>query len=358
MPPRPQSNPSPARSQVDLSTRRILRQVAHADAAEVLAAARDAARQRAAAILEEALVEELLSAVGQAKPIGADTTAPAAPDGTPSAVSQSEPSSAWWAYCVVAAERAGGLAAGLRGVEPGSPVEAVSEGDLAMLVSQVPLSEYGDDQLREHLEDISWLERTARAHEAVQEAVLSHEALVPLRLCTIYRDVERVRAALRQNSEVFARNLMVLGGAKEWGVKVFLDPRRASTPSAPGDSTPAGSPPGAQSGTAYLAGRQRERDQVARSDELAERCVGEVRLAVGELSIGERVNPVQPPQAHGRDAEMIFNGANLVADGRAAELRAAVSALQAQWEDRGLLVELTGPWPPYNFVSESAGMFS
>ena len=47
-------------------------------------------------------------------------------------------------------------------------MEALVEGDLAALLSPVPLAEYGDERLREHLEDISWLERTARAHEAVR----------------------------------------------------------------------------------------------------------------------------------------------------------------------------------------------
>jgi hypothetical protein len=324
----------------------------------VLAAARAAARERAAAILEDALVEELLSAVGRDRPAVPGTAQPPVTASTPPAVSERDTASAWWAYCVVAAERASELAVGLRGVEPGSPVQAVREGDLAVLVSEVPVSEYGDEQLRGHLEDIAWLERTARAHEAVQEAVLSHEALVPLRLCTIYRDTERVREALRQNAEVFSRNLTALAGAKEWGIKVFLDPSRASVPDAPDGSPSTESPSRGQSGTAYLAGRQREREHAARTDELAEHCVEEVRRAVGAFSIGERVNAVQPPEAHGRDAEMIYNGANLVADGRAAELRAAVSALQSSWEERGLLVELTGPWPPYNFVSESAGMFS
>lgn len=349
-------NPSTSgRPQVDRTTRRILRRVAQGDAPDVLAAARAAAREQAAAILEETLVEELLSAVGRDRPAVPDAQT-AVTATAPPAVSERETGSAWWAYCVVAAEQASELVVGLRGVEPGSPVEAVREGDLAVLVSEVPVSEYGDEQLRGHLEDIAWLERTARAHEAVQEAVLSHEALVPLRLCTIYRDAERVREALRQNSEVFSRNLTALAGAKEWGVKVFLDPSRA-VPDSPDGSRQTESSSRGQSGTAYLAGRQREREHAAQTDELAEQCVEEVRRAVGALSIGERVNPVQPPEAHGRNAEMIYNGANLVADGRAAELRAAVSALQSSWEGRGLLVELTGPWPPYNFVSESAGMF-
>ncbi len=78
--------------------------------------------------------------------------------------------------------------ADLEGVEPGTSIELISDGELAALVSPVPLPEYGDEQLRVHLEDLAWVERTARRHEDVLEAALREATIVPLRLCTLYRD--------------------------------------------------------------------------------------------------------------------------------------------------------------------------
>lgn len=336
MPARRREGASRPRATLDQSGCEILRQLAEEDAAAVLAAARSAAGERARAILEEALVEELLSAVGRsAQGTGDDS------------------GWAWWAYCVVRATQADELAAGLSGVEPGTPVEAVAEGELAVLVSRVPLAEYGDDRLREHLEDLAWLERTARAHEAVQQAVLALQALVPLRLCTLFRESDRIRRALRENAEVFSRNLAGLDGVKEWGMKVFFYPGAVS-----GAVELVGTEAAEDSGTAYLAGRQQERDRVAQAHAMSQRCIEDVRQAVRGLAIDERINPAQRPEAHGRDAEMILNGAYLVTDVHVDELKDTVSELQARWADHGLIVELTGPWPPYNFVSEAAGMFS
>ena len=45
----------------------------------------------------------------------------------------------------------------------------IRHGDLAAVVSRVPLADFGEDQLREHLADMAWLERTARAHEQALE---------------------------------------------------------------------------------------------------------------------------------------------------------------------------------------------
>src|SRR5207302_5808179 len=76
------------------------------------------------------------------------------------------PGQALWAYCVVGADDVAGLPA-LDGVEAGSRGEAIVDGDLAALVSAVPRPDYDDESLREHLNDLTWVERTARAHERV-----------------------------------------------------------------------------------------------------------------------------------------------------------------------------------------------
>ena len=47
---------------------------------------------------------------------------------------------------------------------------------------------------------------------------------------------------------------------------------------------------------------------------------------------------------------MLFNGAYLVSDRERFERE--VDALAADHRESGMHLELTGPWPPYNFVPE------
>jgi hypothetical protein len=116
--------------------------------------------------------------------------------------------------------------------------------------------------------------------------------------------------------------------------------------------------PEPSSGTDYLAGRQAQRRRAGELEELAATCSEEVHRTATRLARLELLNPVQRPEAHGRDAEMILNGAYLVEEDRLDELRSAIATLQERWDPDGFSVELTGPWPPYNFVSESAGMIT
>jgi hypothetical protein len=304
--------------------RRALAKLAAEDAAAVVEDARAGARERVRELIEDALVEEILTAVAaERKP------RPPADDGQ-----------AYWAYCVLTAADVQSLPS-IPGLAD-TAVEPVGEGELAALVSAVPAAEYGDERLREHLNDIEWVERTARAHEAVLEAALPHATIVPLRLCTLFRDRDGVRKLLREEAATLTTGLETLHGREEWGLKVFADPARGSAATAgTGDAD----------GTGYLTRKQRERDvRAAARDEIARRAA-EAHERLAGLADDARANPVQRAEAHGRPGEMVLNGAYLVPLEREAELMRVVEELSARWAGSGIELELTGPWPGYNFVA-------
>jgi hypothetical protein len=240
-----------------------------------------------------------------------------------------------WAYCVTSA-----------GVEPPDDVECVEEGGLVALVSRVPESEFAAEPLRRNLNDLAWLERVARAHESVLDRVLARTTLVPLRLCTIFDGEDSVRRMLSRERESLERALGELEGRQEWGAKLLVDPAalRDRVQVAEGGEGPTGS------GAAYLMRRRAERE--ARDDaravarELAEEVHG--RLAAHAVTAVTR--PPQNRDLSGHEGEMLLNAAYLVESERVDELREAIGELEARHGALGARIELTGPWPPYNFV--------
>lgn len=355
-----------------------LERIAAADAPGVLDDARSRARERAAELIGEALVQELLRAAGEidsgpsrrrkrspapretqesaAAGQGSAAVESAAEDQQSAAVEpadalESPGGHAWWAYCVIRIEDADAITDELEGVEPGMPVEVVAAGELAALVSKVPLAQYNDEQLREHLEDLEWVERIARSHEAVLEHVLESTTLVPLRLCTLYRNLDGVRRLLRESRETLIDGLDEVEGCVELGVKVF-----AVAGGVPVGAEGASDEAGQSSGAQYLSRRRRERDRVERAREERAQSAEAVHERVSALSRVAIANPPQRREAHGRDADMLLNGAYLVERDRVSDVADAVADLRAQWEPRGLELELTGPWPAYNFVSGATGI--
>lgn len=331
-----------------------LRELAGADAPAVLERARERARQRAERLIEEALLEDLLAAAAELRaPVADGGRRPVAEAGVESPPPADSPAGvAWWAYCVTWAEDAMGAAAGQDGVEPGTQVEAVCEGELAALVSSVPLAEYDDERLRAHLEDLAWVERIARSHEQVLDAALRDATVVPLRLCTLYRSTEGVQQLLRENRAELREALIQVAGCVEWGVKVFADPNAPARE----DAMDIG---GAERrGAAYLLRRQNERALAERAGEVRARCAQVVHQQLGALARAATSNPPQRPEVHGRELTMVLNGAYLVERDRVAEVQAAVGGLQEEWSPLGFVIELTGPWPAYNFVFGTAGMLT
>ena len=245
-----------------------------------------------------------------------------------------EDDTGWYLYGVVAN---GADPPPVAGVDPRDQVVVLAEGPVAGVASRVLLSEFDEAALVDRLADAEWLEQKIRAHEQVVEAALASGAVVPCRFCTVYRDESELRRFLSERGDALAEALARVEGRVELGVKAF-----AARPAAAGEASQA------ESGRAYLEARRREqqaRQELARSRGEIAAQLHERLLAAAEDGV---VLALQSRDVSGRDAEMVFNGAYLVADrGRFED---ALAAISRERDDVGL--ELTGPWPPYNFVSE------
>jgi hypothetical protein len=243
----------------------------------------------------------------------------------------SEAAAAWYVYGVVSSTtQPGGTGVGSR------PVELVPGGDVAALASAVPADEFGEASLRERLNDRAWLERTAREHEETLERALAATAVIPFRLCTVYESRDGLRDFLAAHGPALADLLRRLDGRVELGVKAYFakPPKDAEEP---------------QSGREYLLRRQREREAAEDAAHFKVECALASHERLAAAAEQARANPPQPPELSGRTEEMLLNGAYLVPrdDRRLAD---AVAELETLYGPRGVTYEVTGPWPPYNFV--------
>lgn len=255
-----------------------------------------------------------------------------------------------WAYCVLRAGEA--LPDGVRGVDDAA-LERVEADGLAAVVSRVPLAEFGAGPLRENLNDLGWLERVAREHEAVLERTLPQSAIVPLRLCTIYESEQSVRDMLQHERDALARALDALEGRQEWGVKLIADEERlaeqARSQSAE-TATLEDELSARSSGGAYMLRRRMERQLRDAVDSLGAELAEQVHAQLRDFASDAVVLPPQNPELSGHAGRMLLNGAYLVEGESVDGLRRLVAELEESQRALGASIELTGPWPPYNFV--------
>lgn len=227
----------------------------------------------------------------------------------------------------------------VRGVAD-APVRTLVNGELGCYVSTVPLAEFGAEALRANLEDLAWLERTARQHDQVVQACAQVTTIAPVRLATVFADD---RSVVERLAELRASALDVLAqvdAREEWGVKVY-----AAGPARP----PAGNEDGDSSGIAYL--RRRQQEQAARTEaaDHAARDAETVFAALAELAVLTRRHRPQDPRLSGDPRPMVLNAAFLVDRDGVDAFRAAVAEVAAHRPPDSVV--LTGPWPPYSFTT-------
>jgi hypothetical protein len=311
------------------------------------------AEAEAVAVLRKALVD---AAAGQVRSDPAKRTHPPKDTAPVEAPRRDLEGHALWTYCVVRSGHP--MPDPIPGVDSGAVVEPIEQRGLVALASRVPRSEFGEEPLRENLNDLAWLERVARAHEGVLERALEKGPVVPLRLCTIYDDEAGVRTMLSREREALNDALERLDGRTEWGVKLLVDRgalARAARKRSPELAALEEELEASSEGSAYLIARRVERSVAELADQVAAELAEAVHARLSDCAVDAVLNPPQNRELSGHEGDMLLNGAYLVEADRTAELRDLLAELERRHSDLGARVELTGPWPPYNFVSRVAG---
>lgn len=259
-----------------------------------------------------------------------------------------------WLYAVAAEggrygfTAGGAFPAGMAGVG-GGPVRTVSADGLTAVVEDVDEREFGTAALRRNLENLDWLDRTARAHHAVIEAAAGRGPVVPMRLATVYSSERKVAAMLRQRAADLLSALSRITACSEWGVKAFAaepDEAEASAPQEQAGPGPEPTGPGA----AYLQRRRAQLTARRSSREQAMISAQRIHAELEQHSVSARLYPAQSPDLAGRQAKMVLNAAYLVTDVRADEFAAAVADLTVGHPS--VRLALTGPWPAYSFAGD------
>jgi gas vesicle protein GvpL/GvpF len=263
---------------------------------------------------------------------------------------QSAPSSetaatAIYVYGVVPPDTPPTVFEDVEGVDPREPTILVSHAGLAAVAGRVPLDEFGEDALAANLRSADWLEAKVRAHDDVLAAAVGRTTVVPFRFGAIYESEDHVREMLADRSDL-AGALKRLAGAVELGVNAYLDRERFRTQLAAERGVAEGE---GTTGRAYMQRRALERELDASVHSFAAEVADDAHERLAARATDARANPVRPSVDDGR-REMILNGAYLVASESEPTFRATASELGAQYAGNGVVFELTGPWPPYNFA--------
>lgn len=231
------------------------------------------------------------------------------------------------------------------------PCRAVPQDALWGVASDLMLPE--GETLESLMADAGAAEDLVLHHHRVLEDLARQATVLPLRFGSVFSNDEALGAALAANQDTLLEALATIDGAVEWGLKIYgergrLGERLAETlPEVAGLRAEASD---ASEGKAFFLGRRLARRIEEETDRAIDRCLDLTERRLEAVARRMTRSRPQPAEVHGRDSEMVFNGAFLVDRGGEDRFFEMVEDLRAAYAGFGFDFEITGPWPPYSFV--------
>jgi hypothetical protein len=212
---------------------------------------------------------------------------------------------------------------------------------VAALASRVGLDQFDLSRLAgQSAADVEWLSQVAFRHNQIITQAARHRPVLPLRIGSLFRSRASLSARLEQCRPVVTEFLERLGDRQEWAAKIYLDQGHLSGSVGPG------------SGKDYLV-RKRQHEQARRTaQEQGQREAAAVEAALAsQADLACRVR-ILPAGLTGRREKMLLNAAYLVSRSASEAWLRLAERLGRAAAEKGLLLEITGPWPPYHFCPE------
>ena len=257
-----------------------------------------------------------------------------------------ERESATYLYCLMQSERAPALRRAPRGLPDTGPVRAIEAGGgLWLVAADAPLARYGADAVEHGLKDLDWVSACALAHEAVIEYCARAGTALPMKLFTIFSTDERALAHIARLRPGLGRIIKAVAGRQEWGVRIRLDAGEARARVRERAAKRGGD---ASSGTRFLLLKKQEQRAVRDALEQGRSGVDAAYERLAALADDARR---RPPDAGEVGARLVLDAAFLVAPSRLPRFKAAAKKAAQGLSPHGYALTLSGPWPPYNFVT-------
>lgn len=259
-----------------------------------------------------------------------------------------------YVYCIAESGPAKAIAAESlpAAIEDDAALELIGVNNFVAVTSQVPLSIYGEETLEDNLNDATWTAIRAMRHERVVEHFARRTGVVPLRFGTIYLARDGVERMLSEKADELKEIIQRIGGSEEWGVNVFSDREKllnAVTELSPKLRDLTEQARNTSPGQAYLL---QKKIGGLRTDEARNelgRILDEIEARLSrKAKAGKRLRVLKVEATESGELKAKF--AFLVQRTSFDDFRDEAETIAKEFEQVGIRLELTGPWPTYNFA--------
>ena len=226
--------------------------------------------------------------------------------------------------------------------------------DLYVIVKYVSESEFSEENLKKNLSDIQWLEKNARQHIRVIGMIMGQCTVIPFKFGTIYQSEAGLKKFIEDYSDSLIENLFHVEWKEEWAVKIYCDRKAlneqidelSEEAAALENQIMASSP-----GKAFLLKRKKIDLVENEMDRFCKIYGQEYYNEFTNMSESASLHHLLPKEFTGRNDAMILNATFLVSKDKATDFVSMARLLKKKYSNLGFDIEITGPWPPFSFIS-------
>jgi hypothetical protein len=254
---------------------------------------------------------------------------------------------ALYLYCLA---RPGALAAiDAAGVDGERSLDLIPFKDIVAVVSAVSVDDFLGPPAEALMTDLAWVGPRACRHEEVIERAMRVSPVVPARFATLFSSRETMATWLETHHDAISRALDRFADREEWAVKGTLDRSKAETRFLAAALARQEGALSSSPGRRYFEERRIQAGIGQEIDAWLKEAGAGIARALLDHAVELREREVVSGGAPDEGGARILNWAFLVPRSRVDDFGARIQRINAEHALHGLVLDLSGPWPPYSF---------
>ena len=227
-------------------------------------------------------------------------------------------------------------------------VEALETDGLSVFYAPVDAVEFSQAVIDARSKDVEWLGAIGYRHQSVMSALMHGGTVIPLRAFTLFANETTLRNHVKAERANLLRILDRLEGKQEWTLRIEFRPEQwndALVRRVGSLQKLTSEIEQAAEGKAYLLRKKLDEEKKRVSKDAEQQIVTEVEDAVMQKLACDVVSESRV-QRGGAFPQINV----LINRDEEARLQELSNELTHRYEGDGVVLALTGPWPPYSFA--------
>ncbi len=223
-------------------------------------------------------------------------------------------------------------------------------------VRYVSESEYSEENIKKNISDVEWLDANVREHLRSITIIMQTETVIPFNFGTIYKSEKSLREFASQYAYDFRESFLYLENREEWSVKVFCDRKMIIEnigTFSPNISDIDQQIKSSSPGKAYILGKKKKEIIETEIKVVYNNLSKKIFTALNELCDEYRFNIILSNELTEKNEDMILNVAFFIKKENIDHFIQCSDQLMHEYSGVGMIMDITGPWPPYTFLKIS-----